>query len=170
MRKQETTLKAECECFWCWDRVSITQSLMVRTNFYIHEVFKFSQSHAALCLCIFYFLKWQAWPFKKNDGLFWSRKPAVCCNPLQQNSLYCLDLEASKNLFTVHSHHNNLPQSIFNRTWTFYTDKKKHLLDQSQSSRALTNVLANCNACVTSYQFNSELDLCLEASAINWAS
>lgn len=125
MRKQETTLKAECECFWCWNRVSITQSLMVRTNFYIHEVFKFSQSHAALYLCIFYFLKWQAWPSKKNDGLFWSRKPAVCCNPLQQNSLYCLDLEASKNLFTVHSHHNN-SLKVFLTEHGHFTQTKKN--------------------------------------------
>lgn len=43
---------------------------MVRTNFYIHEVFKFSQSHAVLYLCIFYFLKWQAWPSKKTMGCF----------------------------------------------------------------------------------------------------
>lgn len=106
------------------ETVAMTQSLMVRTNFYIHEVFKFSQSHAALYLCIFYFLKWQAWPSKKITMGCFEVENLQCAAIHYNRTVFIVLISRPKNLFTVHSHHNNLPQSIFNRKWTFCTDKK----------------------------------------------
>lgn len=143
---------------------------MARTNFYIHEAFKFSQSHAGLCLCIFYFLKWQAWPSKKKTMGCFEVENLQCAAIHYNRTVFIVLISRPLKTFSQFTRTTITSIEVFLTENGHFAQTKKQLLDQSQSSRALTNVLANRNACVTSYQFNSELDLCLKASAINWAS
>lgn len=78
-------------------------------------------------VCVYcIFLNGRRGLLKKTMGCFEVENLQCAAIYYNRTVFIVLDLEASKNLFTVHSHHNNLPQSIFNRKWTFCTDKKNN--------------------------------------------